>query len=188
LKLCIYLETSTEQQDSKEHTSLAVRITWSRVSSDDDLRFGLRTDETRNLRKEKKVLKKPSPPPKKLVKELKKKQNPKKKKKKDADVKLDKDGLPIYDQSLFSSFEAPEWLDAEQECHVGSAYCTNYGGRVRPFDPQWRCELPDATRSLELRSVIFQHRDEVEYRRYMYCATKSFSQFLSHFLASSTFL
>jgi hypothetical protein len=55
------------------------------------------------------------------------------------------------------------------------------GGRVTPFDPKWRRELPDATRSLESRSVIFQHRDEVENRRYIYCATKSFSQFLSHF-------
>jgi hypothetical protein len=52
--------------------------------------------------------------------------------------------------------------------------------RVTPFDPQWRHKLLDATKSLELRSLIFQHRDEVEYRRYMYCATKSFSQFLSH--------
>jgi hypothetical protein len=54
------------------------------------------------------------------------------------------------------------------------------GGRVTPFAPEWRCELPDASKSLEMRSVIFQHRDEVECRRYMYCATKSFSQFLSH--------
>jgi hypothetical protein len=94
---------------------------------------------------------------------------------------LDKDGFPIYEQSLFSSFEAPEWLDAEQEWCVGPAYCTNYGGRVTPFAPQWQCELPDTSKSLELRSTIFQYRDEVEYRRYMYCATKSFSQFLSHF-------
>jgi hypothetical protein len=62
---------------------------------------------------------------------------------------------------------APEWLDAEQEWCVGSAYCTNYGGRVTPFDSQWWRELPDATKSLELRYAIFQHRDEVEYRRYM---------------------
>jgi hypothetical protein len=48
----------------------------------------------------------------------KKKQNQKKKKKDDDGVKLDKDGFPIYDQSLFSSFEAPEWLDAEQEWGV----------------------------------------------------------------------
>jgi hypothetical protein len=53
---------------------------------------------------------------------------------------------------------------------------------VTPFDPKWQCELPDATKSLELRSVILQHRDEVEYMRYMYYATKSFSQFLSHFI------
>jgi hypothetical protein len=87
---------------------------------------------------------------------------------------LDKDGFPIYNQSLFSSFDALEWLDAEQIWCVGPAYCTNYGGRLTPFDPKWWRELPDATKSLELRSVIFQHRDEVEYRRYMYCATKSF--------------
>jgi hypothetical protein len=34
---------------------------------------------------------------------------------------------------------------------------------------------------LELRSAILQHSDEVEYNRYMYRATKSFSQFVSHF-------
>jgi hypothetical protein len=52
---------------------------------------------------------------------------------------------------------------------------------VTPFDPKWWHKLPDATKSLELRSVISQHRDEVKYKRYMYCATKSFSQFLNHF-------
>jgi hypothetical protein len=30
-------------------------------------------------------------------------------------VKLDKDGFPIYDPSLFSSFDAPKLLVAEQE-------------------------------------------------------------------------
>jgi hypothetical protein len=177
------LQTSTEQQASKEYTPLEVRHTRSRVAGDDDLRSGLHTSETRTLRKEK-VQKESNPPPKKLEKEPKKKkekQNPQKKKKKGVDVKLDKDGLPIYDQSLFSSFEAPEWLDAEQEWYVGPAYCNNYGGRVTLFVPQWRHELPDVKMSLELRSVIFQHRDEVEYRRYMYYATKSFSQFLNHF-------
>jgi hypothetical protein len=94
---------------------------------------------------------------------------------------LDKDDFPIYDQSLVSYFDASEWLDAEQEWCVGLPYCTNYEGRVTPFDPKWRCELLDARKSLELRSVIFQHSDEVEYMRYMYYATKSFSQFLSHF-------
>jgi hypothetical protein len=101
---------------------------------------------------------------------------------------LDNDGFPIYDQSLFSSFEAPEWLDAEQEWGVGAAYCTNYGGGVSPFAPEWRCELPNASKSLELRSIIFQHRDEVECRRYMYYAIKSFSQFLSHFEVHPLFL
>jgi hypothetical protein len=96
-------------------------------------------------------------------------------------VKLDKDGFPIYDPSLFSSFDAPKLLVAEQEWGIGRAYCTNYGDRVTPFAPQWRRELPDVTKSLELRTAIFQHRDEVEYNRYMYCATKSFLQFVSHF-------
>jgi hypothetical protein len=96
-------------------------------------------------------------------------------------VKLDKDGFPIYDPSLFSSFDAPKWLVAEQEWGIGRAYCTNYGDRVTPFAPQWRRELPDVTKSLELRTAIFQQRDEVEYNRYMYCATKSFLQFVSHF-------
>jgi hypothetical protein len=81
---------------------------------------------------------------------------------------LKKDGFPIYDPSLFSSFDAPEWLDAEQEWGLGPAYHSNYGNRVAPFAPQWRRELLDATKSLELRSVIFQHRDEVEYNRYIY--------------------
>jgi hypothetical protein len=94
---------------------------------------------------EKKVQKEASPPQKML----------KKKKKQDAGVKLDKDGFPIYDQSLFSSFDALEWLDVEQEWGVGPVYCTNYGGRVTPFTPQWRRELPDATKSLEMRSTIF---------------------------------
>jgi hypothetical protein len=93
---------------------------------------------------------------------------------------LDKDDFSVYDQSMFSSFEAPEWLDDEQEWCVGLAFCTNYGGKVTPFVPHWRHELPDVKQSLELRFVIFQHRDEEEYKRYMYCATKSFSQFLSH--------
>jgi hypothetical protein len=64
---------------------------------------------------EKKVQKEASPPQKILQKELKKKQNQSKKKKQDAGAKLDKDGFPIYDPSLFSSFDAPEWLDAELE-------------------------------------------------------------------------
>jgi hypothetical protein len=101
---------------------------------------------------------------------------------------LDNDGFPIYDQSLFSSFEAPEWLDAEQEWGVGPTYYTNYGHKVTPFAPEWRCELPNASKSLELRSIIFQHRDEVECRRYMYYAIKSFSQFLSHFEVHPLFL
>jgi hypothetical protein len=94
---------------------------------------------------------------------------------------LDKVGFPIYDPSLFSSFDAPEWLDAKQEWGLRSVLCTNYGDRVAPFASQWWRELPDATKSLELRAAIFQHRDEVEYNSYMYCATKSFSQFVSHF-------
>jgi hypothetical protein len=94
---------------------------------------------------------------------------------------LVKDGFPIYDQSLFSSFDAAKRLDAEQEWCVGPAYYTNYGDEVTQFDPKRRHKLSDATKLLELRSLIFQHRDEVEYRRYMYCATKSFSHFLSHF-------
>jgi hypothetical protein len=40
---------------------------------------------------------------------------------------MDKDGFPIYIQSLFPSFDAPEWLDAKQEWCVGLTYCTNYG-------------------------------------------------------------
>jgi hypothetical protein len=72
-------------------------------------------------------------------------------------------------------------IDAELEWGLGAAFCTNYGDRVTLFAPQWRCELPDATKSLELRAAIIQHRDEVEYNRYMYYATKSFSQFVSHF-------
>jgi hypothetical protein len=125
---------------------------------------------------EKKVQMEASPPQKMSQKELKKKkQNQRKKKEQDVGVKLDKDGFPIYDSSLFSSFDAPEWLDAEQEWGLGPAYCSNYGDRVTPFAPQWRSELPDATKSLELRFAIFQHKDEVEYNRYMYCATKSFS-------------
>jgi hypothetical protein len=72
-------------------------------------------------------------------------------------------------------------VDAELEWGLGAAFCTNYGDRVTLFAPQWRCELPNATKSLELRAAIFQHRDEVEYNRYMYYATKSFSQFVSHF-------
>jgi hypothetical protein len=81
---------------------------------------------------------------------------------------------------MFSSFEVVEWLDVEQQWCIGLAYCTNYGGTVTPFVPQWRREFPYAKQSLELRSVIFQHIEEVEHKRYMYCATKSFSQFLSH--------
>jgi hypothetical protein len=123
------------------------------------------------------VQKEVSPP----QKEPKKKKQNQKKKKHDSGVKLDKDGFPIYNQSLFPSFDAPEWLDAKQEWCVGPSYCTNYGGRVTPFNPKWRHELPDAIKSLELRFVIFQHRDEVECMRCMYYATKSFSQFLSHF-------
>jgi hypothetical protein len=49
------LHISTEQQESKEHTSPTVRITQSWVAGDADLRSGLRTGVTRNLRKEKKV-------------------------------------------------------------------------------------------------------------------------------------
>jgi hypothetical protein len=140
------------------------------------------------LRKEKKAQAIPPQKDPKKKEPKKKKQNQKKKKKKDAGVKLDKDDFPIYEQSLFSSFEAPEWHDPEQEWCVGSAYYSNYGGRVIPFAPQWRRELPDASKSLELRSVIFKHRDEVEYKRYMYCVTKSFSLFLSHFKLHPLFL
>jgi hypothetical protein len=150
------------------------------------LRYVLHIGETRKFRKEKKVQKEPSPPPKKLEKEPKKKKK-NLRKKKEADVKLDKDGFSIDDQSLFSSFEAPEWLDAEQEWCVGPTSCTNYGGRVTPFVPQWRHKLLDGKMSLELRSVICQHKDEVEYQMYMYCATKSFSQFLSHFVLHPLF-
>jgi regulator of replication initiation timing len=79
------------------------------------LRSGLLTGETRELRMEMKVQKEVSPPQKMLRKEpKKKKQNQRKKKKHDAGAKLDKDGFPIYDPSLFSSFDAPEWLDVEQ--------------------------------------------------------------------------
>jgi hypothetical protein len=176
------LQISIEQQVSKEHTPPAARITRSRVTGDDDLRSGLHIGETRKLRMEKKVQKEASPPQKIPQKEpKKKKQNQRKKKKQDAGAKLDKDGFPIHDPSLFSSFDAPKWLDVVQEWGLGPAFCTNYGDRVTPFAPQWWCELPDATKSLELRAAIFQHRDEVEYNRYMYCATKSFSQFVSHF-------
>jgi hypothetical protein len=111
-------------------------------------------------------------------KEPKKKQNQKKMKKQDAGVKHEKDSFPIYDPSLFSSFDAPKWLDVEQEWCIGTTYCTNFGDRETPFTPQWRRDLPDATKSLELRSNIFQHKVEVEYNRYMYYTTKSFSQFV----------
>jgi regulator of replication initiation timing len=175
------LHISIEQQVSKEHTPPLVHMTRSRVTGDDDLRSDLRTAETRKLRMEKKVQKEVSPPQKMSQNVLrKKKQNQKKKKKKhDAGVQLDKNGFPIYDESLFSSFDPTEWLDAEQDWCVGPAYCTNYGGRVTPFAPEWRRELPDATKSLELRSAIFQYKDEVEYQRYMSCAPKSFLQFLA---------
>jgi hypothetical protein len=110
------LQILTEQQVSNEHTPPAARITRSRVTNDDDSRSGLHTGETRKLRMEKKVQKEASPPQKMLQKELKKKkQNQSKKKKQDDGAKLDKDGFPIYDPSLFSSFDAPEWLDAELE-------------------------------------------------------------------------
>jgi regulator of replication initiation timing len=108
------LQISTKQQVSKEHTPPTARITRSRVTGDDDLRSGLHTGETRKLRIEKKVQKEVSPPQKMPQKEpKKKKQNQRKKKKQDASAKLDKDGFPIYDPSLFSTFDAPEWLDAE---------------------------------------------------------------------------
>jgi hypothetical protein len=65
---------------------------------------------------EKKVQKEVSPPQKMPQKEpKKKKQNKRKRKKHDAGAKLDKDGFPIYDPSLFSSFDASEWLDAKQQ-------------------------------------------------------------------------
>jgi hypothetical protein len=102
------LHISTDQQDSKEHTPPTVHITWCRVAGDDDLMSGLYTDQTKMLRKEEKAH---ASPPQKESKKRKKNQ----KKKKDVGVKLDKDDFPIYEQSLFSSFEAPEWLDAEQE-------------------------------------------------------------------------
>jgi hypothetical protein len=76
---------------------------------------GLRTGQTRMLRKEKKAQKEASPPQKESKKKEPKKKKQNQKKKKDDGVKLDKDDFPIYDQSLFSSFEALEWLDAEQE-------------------------------------------------------------------------
>jgi hypothetical protein len=108
------LQISTKQQVSKEHTPPTARITRSRVTGDDDLRSGLHTGETRKLRMEKKVQKEVSPPQKMPQKEpKKKKQNQRKKKKQDASAKLDKDDFPIYDPSLFSTFDAPEWLDAE---------------------------------------------------------------------------
>jgi hypothetical protein len=76
--------------------------------------FSLHISGTRMLWNEKKVQKETGPPQKEPKK---KKQNQKKKmmkkKKQDGGVKLDKDGFPIYDQSLFPSFDAPEWLDAE---------------------------------------------------------------------------
>jgi hypothetical protein len=169
------LQTFIEQHASEEYTALAVRFTRSRIAGGDDLRSDLRTDETRTLRKERKVQKEVSPPTKKLQKvPKKKKQNPRKKKQ-EANVKLVKDGFPIYDPSLFCSFDAPQWLDAELEWCVGLAFCTNYEDRVTPFVPQWRHELPDAKQSLDLRSVIFKHKDEDEYKTYMYCAPKSFS-------------
>jgi hypothetical protein len=152
------LQISTEQQVSKEHTPPAACITQSRITGDDDLRSGLRTGETRKLRMAKKVQKVASPPQKMPQKEpKKKKQNQRKKKKQDAGAKLDKDGFPIYDPSLFSSFDAPEWLDAEQQWCLGPTFCTNYGDRVTPFAPQRRRQLPDATKSLDLRVAIFQH-------------------------------
>jgi hypothetical protein len=60
------LQISIEQQVSKEHTPPAVRMTRSKVTGDDDLRFGLCTSETRKLRIEKKVQKEVSPSQKML--------------------------------------------------------------------------------------------------------------------------
>jgi hypothetical protein len=60
-----------------------------------------------------------SPPTKKLQKVPKKKKQKPRKKKQEANVKLDKDDFSIYDPSQFSSFDAPQWLDAELEWCVG---------------------------------------------------------------------
>jgi hypothetical protein len=49
------LQTSTQQQSSKEYTPPAVCHTRSRVASDNDLRSKLCTGETRSLTNEKKV-------------------------------------------------------------------------------------------------------------------------------------
>jgi hypothetical protein len=111
------------------------------------------------------VQKESSPPPKKVPKDTKKKQNPREKKH-EANVKLVKDDFSIFDPSLFLSFEAPQWLDAELEWCVGPAFCNNYGDRVTPFAPQWRHELPDMKQSLDMSSVIFEHIDEEEYKRF----------------------
>jgi hypothetical protein len=71
------LQTSTKQQDSKEHTPPTIHITRYRVTGDDDLMSGLRTVETRMLRKEKKMQKEAIPSQKEPKKEVpkKKKQN-----------------------------------------------------------------------------------------------------------------
>jgi hypothetical protein len=67
------LQTPIEEQASKEYTPPIIRITQSKVAGDDDLRSGLRTGETRNLRKEKKVQKESCPAQKKSQKDPKKK-------------------------------------------------------------------------------------------------------------------
>jgi hypothetical protein len=83
------------------------------VSGNNALRSSLRTDETRNLRKGKKVQKEPNPPPPPKKMQLKKKK--KQKKQEEVDVELDEEGFAVYDPSLFPYVEFPEWLDIDEE-------------------------------------------------------------------------
>jgi len=178
-------------------TPPAVRLTRSKAMGDDALRSPLHTGETRNIRKEKKIHeKKPSPPPKKVApkkkkkgvvevddegfplydeslfesppkKVLRKRKNQKKKKKGAAEV--DDDGFELYDSTLFaSSLVLPEGLDSEEDWCLGPAFEINYGKKVSPFRDEWQRQLPDPAKSLELRSAIFQHRDEEEYKTYVF--------------------
>ena len=154
------------EHSSKDYTPPGPRITRSMLKDDDELKSALRTGETRNLRKEKKIQKEPLPPPKKA--------QPKKKKQKKVDVEVDEEGFPLYDPSLFPSMEVPEWLDVEEDWCSGPAYAINYGNRVPPFRAEWLRALPDAKQALDLRSAIFQHRDEEEYKKYVFCPLSYF--------------
>ena len=98
-----------------------------------------------------------------------KKVQPKRKnrKKNKGAAEIDDDGFPSYDASLFaSSLVLPKGLDAEEDWCIGTTF--QIKDRVSPFCDEWRHELPDPAKALELRSAIFQHRDEEEYKTYVF--------------------